>query len=158
MREIYIGIDPGLEGGVAAIERCINKARAWPTPTTLVGDKKTYLIPAMVETIENAIRDYPPGVCEAALENVHARPGQGVVSMFRFGVGVGLWQGILAAMKIPVTLISPQAWKKAMLVGKDKGASIVRANQLYPNIPLSKKDDGMAEALLLATYLRQMCE
>lgn len=89
-------------------------------------------------------------------------PGQGVTSMFNFGLSTGVVHGILAAYKIPYTRVSPARWKKVVLsdMGKDKDAAVVRAVQLYPAcadllIKGKKKYDGRAEALLMAHYARQ---
>jgi len=80
--------------------------------------------------------------------------------MFSMGHGLGLWEGIISALGLPYELVTPQKWKKAILigVGDGKGASIVRALQLFPQVAEElhrKKDHGRAEALLLAAYLRE---
>jgi hypothetical protein len=101
--------------------------------------------------------------CEAlvVLENIHSMPKQGVASSFSFGKGFGMWLGIIAAFKLPMELVSPQRWKKEILVdmGQGKDASRFKAIALFPSIAeqLSrKKDDGRAEALLLAEYGRRL--
>ena len=38
----------------------------------------------------------------AIIEKVGAMPGQGVSSMFQFGRSVGMVEGVLAALQIPV--------------------------------------------------------
>ena len=91
----------------------------------------------------------------AALEKVHSFPG--AVGAFNFGMGFGIWQGLLTALGIPYTLVSPQTWKKAMLadMGKDKGASRLRALQLFPVFTeelRSAASHNKAESLLLAVY------
>ncbi|MGL4498487.1 MAG: hypothetical protein ACRCU2_05435 [Planktothrix sp.] len=92
------------------------------------------------------------------IENVHAMPGQGVTSMFSFGMGYGIWLGIIAALSIPVEFVTPQTWKKHYSLGSDKESSRVTALQLFPsqseNLKL-KKHHGRAEALLLAEFLRR---
>ena len=59
-------------------------------------------------------------------------PGQGTRSMFTIGFGYGLWLGILATLRLPYTAVRPGMWKRAMALGKDKEASRLRAQQLYP--------------------------
>lgn len=95
------------------------------------------------------------------LENVHSMPSQGVSSSFSFGEGLGMWEGIIAAYGLPLEKPSPQRWKKEMMAdqGKDKDAARFRAIQLFPQMAeqLSrKKDDGRAEALLMAEYGRRI--
>lgn len=82
--------------------------------------------------------------------------------MFNMGKGLGIWLGIIAALGLPSVHITPVVWKKAMLnggAGQDKGASIVHALRLFPNAAdylTRKKDDGRAEALLIAAFIRRM--
>ena len=93
-----------------------------------------------------------------AIERVHSMPKQGVASSFKFGMGFGIWLGILAALRLPHELVTPQAWKKLMLAGmpKEKDASRQRAMQLFPDVDLSlKRHHGRADALLIAEWLRR---
>ena len=154
-----IGIDPGLTGAVAVLP----EGRFYDTPVASVkkGGKKVYLVAEMVAALESFGYDaagLPRG--HAYIEDVHSMPGQGVSSSFSFGRGFGLWEGIVAALGIPYTLVSPVRWKRAMMdgMGKEKGASRVRAGQLFPQLAdqLNRvKDHGRADALLIAEYGRR---
>ena len=112
-----IGIDPGLTGAVAVLP----EGRFFDTPTESVkkgSSKKVYLVAEMVAALESFGYDaagLPRG--HAYIEDVHAMPGQGVSSTFSFVRGFGLWEGIVAALGIPYTLVSPVRWKRAMLDG-----------------------------------------
>lgn len=160
---IYIGIDPGLSGAVGVIDEDTPDAGAkvFDTPTALVEGEKTqrkYLISAMVQILKPYAGQ--PGVL-AVLENVHSMPKQGVASSFCFGEGKGMWEGILAALEIPVELVSPQRWKKAIMAdqGKDKSAARFKAMALFPTLAEQLKlvkHDGRAEALLMAEYGRRL--
>lgn len=96
---------------------------------------------------------YPPGPT-AYLEQVSAFPGQGVTSMFSFGMSYGVLQGVCGALQIPVVLVTPQAWKRrAGLIGKPKDMARTIAQRLYPSADLArKKDIGKAEAILIARF------
>jgi crossover junction endodeoxyribonuclease RuvC len=88
-------------------------------------------------------------------ESVNAMPGQGVSSMFQMGRGFGQIEMAIAALGIPVTYVSPMKWKKEMGVPKDKDGARQRASQLMPQFAHNwdrKKDDGRAEAALIALY------
>jgi crossover junction endodeoxyribonuclease RuvC len=145
---LYIGIDPGKSGGIALISDlrirvyaysddilmdCLKTAREW-------GD------------INNVI---------ACVEKVGAMPGQGVVSMFSFGRSLGIIEGGLMASGIPYQLVPPRTWKKEFSLTSDKQQSIEVCQKLYPHISLlatercRKPHDGMAEALLMATYCKR---
>jgi crossover junction endodeoxyribonuclease RuvC len=80
--------------------------------------------------------------------------------MFTMGRGLGTWEGVLAGLGIPYELVTPQRWKKALMdgMGKDKDASRLQAIRLFPAIAgqlARKKDDGRADALLIAEYGRR---
>lgn len=95
----------------------------------------------------------------AVLEDVHAMPQQGVSSTFTFGEGKGIWEGILGAYDITTHMVSPQVWKKNLGLDKDKNTSRIRAVELFPTLApeLSRvKDDGRAEAILMAEYGRRL--
>ena len=153
-----IGIDPGLTGGVALLPEGV----IFDTPTASVkkgSSKKVYLVAEMV-SIVRGFGPRGPGDVHVYIEDVHAMPGQGVSSTFSFGRGYGLWEGIVAALGIPYTLVSPVRWKRAMMDGmsKEKGASRVRAGQLFPGLAGELglvKHHGRADALLIAEYGRR---
>jgi len=152
-----IGIDPGLSGAVAIIynDRTIHLHDTPVMMTTKKGgkSKNDYLPFQMAELLRPFCGD--PYV-KVFIEDVHAMPGQGSTSMFRFGYGCGLWEGIIAALALPLTKVTPQAWKKEIMQGKkDKNAARIRAQELYPccvSQTARVKDDGRAEALLIAEY------
>ena len=94
----------------------------------------------------------------AWVEDVHSMPGQGVASTFKFGRSVGVVEGALSALGIPIRWVSPAKWKKAMGLPADKGAARRRAIELWPDhahLFARVKDDGRAEAALIAEYGRR---
>ncbi len=157
-----IGIDPGLSGAVAVIWTdgiSVKFESVHDTPVLLVRrgkkTKREYLVKGMVEILANNGDGYPL-VC---IENVHAMPQQGVTSMFRMGLGLGLWQGIAASLDFQIEMVSPIKWKRQMVgTGMGKGASILKATEVFPKAEpflRRKKDHGRAEALLMAEYARR---
>jgi crossover junction endodeoxyribonuclease RuvC len=158
---IIIGIDPGLSGAVGILTEAGTALLAVDTPTISIKvggkEKRNYNTAEMVNIIREW-RGWHPD-CVVAMEAVHAMPGNGGVSMFSFGRGTGIWEGIIASLQIPITLVIPQRWKKAMLDGmsKDKENSRMRAIQLWPAIDFSlRKHEARAEALLVAEYVRRL--
>lgn len=145
----YIGIDPGVRGALALIDansRVLVTGQRVPDPQTAVG----FITLAQKAAAEQG------WTCVAALEKVSARPHQGVVSMFKFGQGIGWWEGALSALQIPYLLVAPRRWQHAVLDsggGKDaKAKSLSQARRLWPDLDLKKTDDGLADALHLARY------
>lgn len=170
----YIGIDPGLNGAVAVIDEDVigqpglgYMVEVNDTPTMKVESngkvRNKYNTAAMADLLSYIYesKNMSERYVTVTLESVHAMPKQGVSSSFTFGEGLGIWKGIIAARGFSLELPSPQRWKKAMLtdMGKDKDASRLKAIQLFPSMASQlgrKKDDGRAEALLLAEYGRRL--
>ena len=148
---IYIGVDVGLFGGCAVLTP--DGPHVYDTPIITDGTKHQYNIPEMVALL----RPFA-GEAYAAVEAVHSMPKQGIASAFGFGRGLGLWEGILTALNIRFDKIPPQRWQKVMLDGmpRDKSSSILRAQQLFPSVALTRKKDHVrSDALLLAEYLKR---
>lgn len=168
----YGGIDVGIDGAISAIDSSGNVLVLEDTPTfrVTVGkkNKRDYNVRKMADLLLRCRDgDLPPTI---GLELVHAFPmkkkgkrgkkgkAEGVVSMFSFGRGLGLWEGMIVMADYKYTKTSPQTWKKVMLkdMDKSKDASRLRALQLFPDQDLHlKKHHGRAEALLIAEYMRR---
>lgn len=148
MAKRLIGIDPGVSGAMAVLTETGELVATGFMPVYQAGKAKHVNAAALADFIRSHTVDF------AAVEKVGAMPGQGVSSMFNFGHSAGVIEGVLAAVGIGYTLVTPQTWKRHFkLLGKDKDASRTVAQQLYPSAPLSrKKDCGVADAILLARY------
>lgn len=75
--------------------------------------------------------------------------------MFAFGRAAGVIEGCLAALSVPVTYITPQAWMKATGCGKGKDAIRHRAMELHPDdqhLFKRVKDSGRADSAMIAYY------
>jgi crossover junction endodeoxyribonuclease RuvC len=156
---ISIGIDPGLEGAIVAL-KLDGTLFFWDTPTHRVSaksSKREYDFWSVRNILAASGMHEPKHVY---IERQQAMPKQGLSSTFKTGLGFGMWLGMLAGLEIPYTVVTAVAWKKTMMAGmsKEKGASIIRAKQLFPTAAgeLSlKKHHGRADALLIAAYGRQ---
>jgi crossover junction endodeoxyribonuclease RuvC len=154
---LHIGIDPGLSGAIAAIDNATVIA-IWDMPVTAKLHGSGNMVDArrlfgMLLAGMNGIS------CDFAtwhIEAVSAMPKQGVTSVFGFGHTAGVIEGVVAALGGPRHYWRPQQWKKpAGISGKDKDAARTLASRLYPNAAdalARKKDDGRAEAILIAHY------
>ena len=155
---LFCGIDVGLQGAISLLAD-----NGGPVPSlvdvidmpTLKAGKKTELDSRVLAAI---FREHRPD--HVTVESVHAMPGQGVSSMFSFGRGFGVILGVLAALDIPYTLVSPQAWQKAVLGGlpgaEGKGKAIQWAAATFPDAvlqtPRGRLLDGRADALAIGFY------
>ena len=109
---IILGIDPGLSGALALYDTSEQTVEVFDMPVLELvrnGKKKG-------EVSAQALANHLAGrkVNSAFLERVNAMTGQGVTSVFSFGRSTGIVEGVLAAYDIPTTLVTPQAWQKAV--------------------------------------------
>lgn len=165
MGTTIIGIDPGLQGAIAALYPS-GQLAIYDTPTTVVkGSKRGYLVGDMRSALEAACGGSPAATGDvfAVVEEPSAAPG---LNSFRSGLaqgtGVGLWQGLLVGLGVPYELVLPQKWKRPLgLIGQDKGGSVALAQRLFPALagefrgPRGGAKDGRAEAALLAEWGRR---
>lgn len=149
MPKITLGIDPGASGALALLDgdRLIDVT---DMPVIMVKGRARVMASGVVDCITEAKPD------QIALEDVGAMPGQGVTSMFGFGRSVGVLEGVIAALGYPLVMVRPATWKRAAGVPADKDAARLMATRLWPDHAAffaRKRDDGRAEAALLARWL-----
>lgn len=150
---ITAGIDPGKTGALAILYPD-GTAEFFDVPVIKVRDK---VKPAWQDWRQtwSAALDFA-GVDQIVIEDVSARPGQGVTSMFTFGRSLGFAHSIAVASGAAIHFVTPSVWKgKLGLLNSGKGASRERCVNLYPSTAgqLARvKDDGRAEAALIAHY------
>jgi len=151
---MILAIDPGAKGALAFfdVRACTLEVIDIPTVQVKRGQKlKLEMSPQMTAAIISARK---PMV--AVMEKTGAMPGQGVSSMYQFGRSVGMLEGILAALQIPVSYVSPQVWQKDVGSRDGKDGNRARAAELYPAYAgefAHKKDDGRADAALMAWWM-----
>lgn len=160
----YIGIDPGLDGALALLLPD-DTVLCYDTPTieTTTGRRKgrTYLVGEMRMLLEENVRgDYQ--VLALVEQPIGVLSGTWHTGLQQ-GLGIGLWQGLLAGLGVPHELVSPVAWKGKMgLSGKAKGASVALAQRLFPRAssvfvgPRGGARDGRADAALIAAWARRV--
>jgi len=139
--KLYIGIDPGLSGGVAFV----------PESGTPWAHKMPETDRDLIDLIRDSINLFD---ARAVIELVHSSPQMGVKSAFTFGEGYGRLQMALTALGVPYERVRPQAWQKAMgcLTKGDKNVSKRRAQELFPAL---KVTHAIADALLIGEYARR---
>jgi crossover junction endodeoxyribonuclease RuvC len=147
---LTIGIDPGLSGAIAAIGDDWQLILCADLPVIRSG-KLAWIDSNEMTSLLMQCRNGRPA--QIMLERSQPMPRQGVSSTFTTGVVMG---SILAACQraaIPLQMVTPSAWKRAMGLGADKSASLDKARLLFPTAELDRvKDHNRAEALLLAYF------
>lgn len=150
---LVIGVDPGASGAIALFRPATGALTIHDMPTLHVerGGKAKREVSA--SHVAQILRGEEALSVVAWLEQVGAMPGQGVSSMFQFGRSVGIVEGVLAGLAIPVERITPLRWRRLLNVREGKDGSRLRASELLPRhaaLFARKADDGRAEAALLA--------
>lgn len=146
-----IGIDPGMSGGIVAM--FLEGLRVYGV----------YPMPKTEKDISNMLSLSVPEKQKvfAYIEKVHAFPGQGVSSTFKFGKNYGFLRGCLISLGIPFEEVLPRTWQKEFKMSKDKNESNTewknrlkgKAQQLFPNADITLKT---CDALLIAEYGRRL--
>lgn len=152
---IYVGVDPGMKGGLVSIFG--NDVRATPMPET-----------------ERDVWDWfdaVPPFATAMIESVHSMPKQGVASSFTFGKGYGGLRMALTAARIPFETADPRTWQKFLGIPPRKKTesklqfkSRLRAfaQRFFPRLEIwtwgKGKQLAVCDALLLALYCQRKSE
>jgi hypothetical protein len=163
---LYVGIDPGLDGGIVVVTDLGELADSCVMPTQehvhQHGSRTTRrrsLSEPRVRDVFLALPQSPALVTMEALSRGH--PGlRGVNSALAMGLNHGLIRGLLCGLFIPHLLTPARKWQAAMLgstSGDTKARSIELAQQLLPRLDLTPgkrttPHDGLADAAMLALY------
>jgi hypothetical protein len=161
-RWISIGIDPGLDGAVVAIDNNYQLLGCWDT-IFIQAKKRLYATAVMGDLLRELVEGNPRSkLVKAWLEKAAPRSQEGVSSAFKNGQGFGLWEGILVGLGITYDIVAPNNWTRVMLkdvpVGDPKARSMAKCQRLFPSIELKKPRgrkltlDGRADASLIAYY------
>jgi crossover junction endodeoxyribonuclease RuvC len=149
------GIDLGLTGAIAFYYPTHDKIAVHDMPV-VAGDVDAASLCELIRRIQPEI---------AVFERVASRPQQGVASVFRFGHGAGMVEGVLAACGVPRTAIQPAVWKRFHKLPAEKDKKLAKeqaralALKLWPersDLFGLKKHHGRSDAALIARYGAQM--
>ncbi|MEO1102947.1 MAG: hypothetical protein AAFW98_04325 [Pseudomonadota bacterium] len=145
---MILGIDPGLDGAIAGIERGrLVVMIDVPSFKARKGREVDWV------ALSRACWELGK-VDRVFLENPNSRPLEGVSSARKLGLVIGGIQGIAASIGWPLWLVSPAKWKRGM--GSDKKAMLALARQHWPDRAgdffARVKDHNRAEAALLAEW------
>lgn len=161
-----LGIDPGSASPSGAVFQKLRGVKgaiihAFDVPMTGEENERRVDVLGLVR----AIQDW--GVTHCVIERVNAMPsipdektGQrrvmGTASMFRFATAYGDLRTTVRLCGFEPRFVMPARWKKFYgLKGPDKEQSRQMALELWPQMAdllKRKKDEGRAEAMLIARY------
>lgn len=135
-----LGVDPGRNGALALWDTQANELRMWNMPDTPHGVYDTFL----AIDADGCCLEKPIYMAQSGTKNV-------ATMAFNYGI---LYL-CLIVRGIPFKEVAPKRWKGEYDLGSDKRASLAMASSLFPAHKESfrrLKDDGLAEAALLAHY------
>lgn len=151
IRPYILGIDPGFTGALALYDPFIKKLHSIIDMPLITSPTKQLDKGSLALILEG----HAASIAYAVLEDVGAMPNDGRASLFKFAVGKGILEGMLASLMIPVHMPTPAVWKIRMGLNSQKSKSRELASQLFPSHAQSfarAMDDGRAEAVLLAVF------
>lgn len=169
--KVYIGIDVGKEGFIS-----LQQNGVWEH--YCIANYDLYGLSNIMEYIRKKSESIA-----CVIEDVHAIFGSSAKATFAFGFNKGYLIGLLAANKIPYTLIQPKEWQKEMWGNSDmvvtyktiivkgenkskkevntKQTSINCAKRLFPTFDFRKSerakkiDDNKVDSILMCEYARR---
>src|SRR5271163_906360 len=145
-----LGIDPCNSGALALLSDAGRLLELADMPCVADGSKGRQTVnPALLAAI---IRRWSPSA--AFCEYVGARPADAKVAAFAFGRCRGAIEGTLAALGVPVTMLTVPTWRRAvgLQTGATKEQSRGEAIRRFPDhaaMFARVRDDGRAEACLI---------
>lgn len=152
---IYLGIDPGKKGGIAAVDDA-GKLFFVPRDTPLAdGD---YDLNEMLEMVRAWDLEY-----HVTIEQCQPFPKIGANANFQVGRGFGLWLGLLAACRVRHSVVHASTWHKELCKsiqvakGVKKPSKVkarIAAERLWPGV-FKATQDGLIDAALLAEFGRR---
>lgn len=160
MISYFIGVDPGIKGGIVLYEAEKRQIVAHTSmPVTSSRRKGHHDVDAttLADTLRMWLDLYQVTLVQAYVEQVSGRPGQ--AGQFQFGVNFGVVVGVLGADGIDYDLVPANKWKANYGLARSpgetdahwKGRSIEMARKIFPDLDCGRKD-GIAEAALIVFY------
>ena len=145
----YIGIDPGISGGIAVIDEK-NEIKAYKCPRS--SDDMALLF-------QVCIGDTSPNKIRLVMERVWARPTNAVRAAFSYGVNYGQWLGISATHEVVMNTALPLEWIKWVGCPKALKKNIrkkwlkQKAIDLFPSI--KRVTLATSDAILITHYAKE---
>ena len=158
----YVGIDPGLLGGLAMVN-CLGHIQALEVMPCFAGRVDPG---ALYRLLESMTKDKDVIVY---LEKAHCMPMQGRVSIMNYGIYAGFCEMALAALALPFEMVVPQTWQRVMFSGiqatiKDpKIKAALKIQRLFgldqfqlTGLKVKRPHPGLIDATLISLFgLRQ---
>lgn len=162
-KTLFVGVDPGFSGAVGVLNERGIYIDCFALPVRGGdGRQREFDVPELCSHVHSIIAFNRP--TRVFLEWPTTRPDESAESSKRFGVGLGILEGVFTFAGFEVTRVSPNKWKGRLgLMGKEKDPMAARlqavtlAEEVIKGLPpgvlrgvRGGLKDGHAEALLIA--------
>lgn len=159
---IYIGIDPGLNGGIAIMRPSGIETVIMPTTTIIKAGKDKRVLDH--DGLKEIFEVFKSVTCYATIEKQQAMTKQGIKqgvgAMVTLGIGYGALLQVLTDFGIPFEEVRAQVWQKVFGIanGDTKAQALQVCQNLFPNLNLlaTKKSrvphKGIVDAVLIMEY------
>jgi len=161
---MIVGIDIGLQGAIAAINKEGKIVFLYDMPTFSVKKGKSSKLAYDVRKLCSIILEFPVDCTLVFIEKTQALPfGYSVQASWSLGRCEGLLHGMLMMKGIRSEFVRSKEWQKYFKITKEKGTTKTQsyeiASQLFPDAelktPRGRKLDGRSDALLIAEWGRR---
>jgi crossover junction endodeoxyribonuclease RuvC len=151
-----LGVDPGATGAFVMLSE--TGLVVLDMPTFLITRGRSEKAEVDVRHLAEWLASLRPDVCY--FEQVGGMKGQAAGAAFNFGRSTGLAEAAVKLSGARFVAVPPATWKRRMgLLGAGKDAARQMAANQFPDAAAffrRAKDDGRAEAALLAEYGRRI--
>lgn len=150
-----LGIDPGASGAMVLLQSG-DISHVADMPILKIRRGKTDKAEVDGAAVAFLVDLHKPDV--AVIERVGGMTGQSASAAFNFGRAAGVVEGCIRSAGIRLEFVSPVTWRKGLNVNPGKDGSRAMAMNLWPASAENfkrVKDDGRAEAALIAEWFRR---
>lgn len=157
MKQIRIGIDPGMNGGIAVLFADNSDPKLFKMPETIYDVRDMFQL-----ILEDQFFCDVPAICFIEVPPWSMGENKGIGSV-KLHHNRGVLEGMLVALGVKVVNITPQKWQKTFSLGTRsscpndnawKNKLKAEAQRIYPTLKVTQ---AVADALLILTYgLRQL--
>lgn len=145
---LIAGIDPGINGGIAILDRDGDLLGAYSMPT-----QPSHTGGLEVDCLD--LKHLLDKIPRVYIEQVAAIKGSSPKSAFSFGRNFQAVLSVCQLCLVPYELVPPKVWQAGVLKGKYKGkqSTLALVARLYPKAGIT--EDGKADAVAIALWGRQ---
>ena len=163
-RRLYIGVDNGFTGGIAAL-LADGSVACYPVKVTDLGRERLLDIDGNLAIIQEIIAKAGVSLEDVIVvyEQSPINPYFGYKSNYTNGKNGEFWRVVLSLAKIPYTWVNPKVWQKhafrAVRGDDTKAMAALVVKQRFPSLDVNgwnkSEREGINDALCIALWARE---